>query len=230
MNMKSILYNQQGEKTGEIQLPENIFDVPMNFDLLHQAVRYYRNLQRRAIAKTKDRAEVRGGGKKPWKQKGTGRARHGSIRSPIWRGGGVTFGPNPEKKYLLKIPKRMRRKALNIVLSQKLKDGEIVFLDKIDVSAPKTKLAADFLCNLSKIKKDIEKKKTMIVLHKKNENILKSTKNIACLSVIIADSSNTYSFLKNKYLVIEEDAVKEIKNRFAVNPAKKKWQKLKTKV
>jgi len=208
--MKSDLFNQSGEKIGEINLPEKIFNRALNSDLLHQAVLYYESLPRQLIAKTKNRSEVRGGGRKPWRQKGTGRARHGSIRSPLWKGGGVTFGPIPEKQYQTKLPKKFRRGALSVVLSQKQKEGEIIFIDKIKVLRPKTKAISEILKNLVKIKKDIDKKRIIFILAKRNENFLKAVRNIKKVSSIGMDSLNPYILLKNKYLVIEKEAIKQL--------------------
>jgi large subunit ribosomal protein L4 len=208
--MKSILYNQEGKDIGKVDLPDEVFNAEINFDLLHQAVRYYEALQRRPIAKTKTRAEARGGGRKPWRQKGTGRARHGSIRSPIWRGGGVTFGPTPQKSYQMKLPKKMRKKALFGVLSQKREDGKIIFLDKIKIEEAKTRKIKNLLKKLSKIKKDIEEKKTVFVLSQRNEELLRMVKNIPELSIVVVDSLNPYLLLKNKYIVIEQEAIKKL--------------------
>src|SRR6056297_2598122 len=138
--VKAKLYNLQGENKGEVDLNSEIFEVEVNEILVHQAVVAQRGSGRIKIAKTKTRDEVRGGGAKPWRQKGTGRARHGSIRSPIWRGGGVTHGPRTERNWYRKINKKMRDKALKIVLSQKLRDGEIIFVDQLAFDEPKTQL------------------------------------------------------------------------------------------
>ena len=222
--MKVPVYNQKGKEVDKIGLSEKMFDVKMNADLLHQAVCYYEALKRKPIAKTKDRSEVRGGGRKPWKQKGTGRARHGSTRSPIWKGGGVTFGPNLEKKYQKEFPKKMRKKALFITLSQKLKDKEIIFLDKLEIKEPKTKTAAEIL---KSFKEDFQNKKTAIVLSKKDEKILRAFKNLKNISTILAPSINAYFLLKNKYIIIEREAFDKIKNQKP--KIKDKKQILKTK-
>jgi len=208
--MKTDLYNQEGEKIGEIDLPDRIFNIKINPDLLHQAIRYYQFLSRQPIVKTKTRSEVRGGGRKPWRQKGTGRARHGSIRSPIWKGGGVTFGPSPEKKYQIKLPKKMRKKALYMVLSGKAKEGEIVILDKLNPKTAKTKEGVRLLENLSKIKKDIKDKKTVFALVHANEKFLKSISNLKNVSTIPLNSLNAYFLLKNKYLVMEKEGIRFI--------------------
>jgi len=136
-------YNQKGEEIGKTELPKEIFEVGLNSDLVYQVVLSQTANRRQVLAKTKDRSEVRGGGRKPWRQKGTGRARHGSIRSPIWKGGGVTFGPTTEKVFKKIIPKKMRRKALFMVLSAKAKENLILVLDKLEIEKPKTKSMID---------------------------------------------------------------------------------------
>jgi len=208
--MKIALHNQKGEKGGEIELSDKMFKVPLNSDLLHQVILYYERFSRRRIAKVKDRSEVRGGGKKPWRQKGTGRARHGSIRSPLWRKGGVTFGPTPEKKYQVRIPRRFKRKALFMALSRKLKDGEIIFIDKMQISEPKTRNFTEIFKSLTKVKKDINKKRVVLVLAKKDENLLKAAKNIKKVSLVGANSLNPYLLLKNKYLLIDKKAIEQL--------------------
>ena len=207
--MKADLFNQRGDKIEEIDLPDRIFSIAPTPDLLHQVVLYYRNLSRRVIAKTKDRSEVRGGGRKPWRQKGTGRARHGSIRSPLWRKGGITFGPRPEKKYQTRISREKRKKALFMVLSQKFKEGEIIFVEKIEDLGIKTKSFAKFFKNLTKIKKDILGKRTLFVLTNKNENIIKAARNLKNVSLVSINSLNPYLLLENKYLIIEKEAIEQ---------------------
>lgn len=210
--MKKPLYNQKGEKRGEMELPEKIFTIPLKPSLVHQVVLYYENLSRPPVAKTKDRGEVRGGGRKPWRQKGTGRARHGSIRSPIWRGGGTTFGPTPEKIYQIKIPKKIKKKALFMILSQKLRDEEIIFIDQIKIPGPKTKEIVEILKNLTKIKKGIDKKSVLLSLAERDQNILKAVKNVKKVALVGPQSLNPYILLKNKYIVIEKDAIEQIRN------------------
>src|SRR3989338_8555313 len=149
--MDAQVYNQKGEAVGKIKIPESIFGVRWNSDLVHQVVTSMLSSKRKGTAHAKTRGEVRGGGKKPWKQKGTGRARHGSSRSPIWVGGGVTHGPRNEKNYFRKVNKKMKTKALLTVLSRKFRDGEVAFVDEISLKEPKTKLAIRTLVSLSKI-------------------------------------------------------------------------------
>ena len=147
--METKIYNQKGKEAGKITLPEEVFGLPWNADLVHQVVTSMLANARTPVAHTKTRGEIRGGGKKPWKQKGTGRARHGSTRSPIWVGGGVTHGPRNDKIYARKINRKMKAKALYTILSKKAKDGEILFVDALSFSAPKTVEAKEILKNLS---------------------------------------------------------------------------------
>ncbi len=209
--MKAVLYNQKAQKLGEFQVPKEVFGVSVKEALLNEVVRYYQALQRSLTAKTKDRSEVSGGGKKPWRQKGTGRARHGSRRSPIWIGGGVTFGPTTEKKYKFKINKKSLKKALKGVLTRKLKDEEILFLDKIEIQDGKSKSLNNILNTLSKIKKDIKNKKIILILEKKNEKVLRASRNIKNIFTIPSDSLNPYFLLKAKYIIFEKEAIKNIK-------------------
>jgi len=176
--MSEIIYNQEGKEVGKAKLPAEVFDVPMNKDLVHQVVVAQTANARQVLAHTKDRSEARGGGTKPWRQKGTGRARHGSIRSPIWRGGGVTFGPTKERVFAKKINKKMKRKALLIVLSSKKRDKEMVLLDKLELAQSKTKQIMEIFNNLkTKIKKDLTKG-TLIVLSTSDQKITRAIKNI----------------------------------------------------
>lgn len=223
--MEVDIYNQEGRKTGKIKVNDKIFGIKVNPALLYEMVRYYEVNRRKGTAKVKDRSEVSGGGKKPWRQKGTGRARHGSIRSPLWKGGGVTFGPSPEKKYEIKMNKKARRKALFGVLSGKLRDKEIIFLDKIEIKNPKTKEGVNLLDNLSKIIKDIKEKTCAFVLKEKDDNFLKAISNIKKVFTIPSDSLNPYFLLKTKYLVIEKDAIDVIEKKYLKEKDKEKKQK-----
>jgi len=211
--MKADLFNQEGEKVGEINLPKEIFNIPFNSNLVHQAVLYYQALKRKPTASTKDRSEVSGGGRKPWRQKGTGRARHGSIRSPIWKGGGVTFGPIQEKKYEKKLPSKMRRKALFMVLSQKLQDGEIIFLDDLKFDNLKTKSAQKIIDNLSRIKTDLKDKSKLILLDDSHKDYLKFFSNIKNIGFCEPTSLNPYILLLKKYLIIEKGAIEKFKDK-----------------
>lgn len=206
--MDTPLYNIEGKKVGVVALPDNIFGVRWNADLVKQVADSLLSAKRKNVAHTKDRSEVRGGGKKPWRQKGTGRARHGSIRSPIWVGGGVTGGPRNEKNFDRKVSKKMRVRALYTILSQKLRDKEVFFLDSIKLIEPKTKIAVKTLQSLSSIKgfeKIFSKKNnaTVIALSDKNKETERAFGNLGNVSVLEARNLNPLSLLEYKYLVIE---------------------------
>ncbi len=209
--IKVITYNLEGEKSGTIELPENIFGVKISNDLIHQAVNTQMANKRYHFADAKDRSEVRGGGKKPWRQKGTGRARHGSIRSPLWRGGGVTFGPLKERIFKKKINKKAKRKALFMVLSSKVNDKELIILDELKINEPKTKIMAGIL---DKIFKENEKPRVLIAIPKKEENIIRSAKNIADSKIILADSLNIIDLLSYKYLLLDKEGIKVIEKTY----------------
>lgn len=202
------IYNTEGKKVGTAKLPPEIFDVKINPDLIQQAVVTQRANARQILAHTKDRSEVRGGGKKPWRQKGTGRARHGSIRSPLWRGGGVTFGPRKERIFKKKINKKMKRKALFMVLTSKVKDNELILLDKLELKEPKTKLMTNVL---EKVKSS---KSVLIVIPKSDANIIRAARNIPHIKTLLADSLNVIDLLSFKYLLMPEDAIKVIEKTY----------------
>lgn len=221
VSLSAPIFTQEGKEAGTIELPAKVFGAPWRADLVHQVVVGMEGNARMQTAHTKNRGEVRGGGRKPWKQKGTGRARHGSSRSPIWRGGGVTFGPRSEKKYERTIPKRMRAEALASVLSKKLQDGEILFVESLNLKAPKTADAVKIMQALSKVQgfNRIESKKknaALVLLGGKNENIVKSFRNIGSIAVDEARNLNVVTALKSMYLVVEKpkDAVAFFTSRF----------------
>ena len=197
-----------GKKSGTVALPENIFGVHWNADLVKQVSNSLLSSKRKPVAHTKDRGDVRGGGKKPWQQKGTGRARHGSIRSPIWVGGGVTGGPRKEKNFERKVSKKMRVKALYTIISQKLRDGEVLFVDSIKLSEPKTKRAIEALHSLSTVKGfdhlfSKRNNATVIALSSKNKETERAFSNLGNIEVIEARNLNPLLLLEYKYLVIE---------------------------
>ena len=208
--MKVDTYNQKGEVSGSAVLPKEIFQVPMNADLVHQVLISQRANKRQVSAHTKDRSEVRGGGRKPWMQKGTGRARVGSIRSPLWKGGGVTGGPRNEKVYEREIPKKMRRKALYMVLSQKVKNNLLVVLDKMEIKVPKTKEMAQIIEKLP------AGKASRLVVSSDNKNIFMAARNIKKTGVSEARNLNLVDLLNYKYLLISKDGIKEIENTFSL--------------
>jgi large subunit ribosomal protein L4 len=209
--LKSDVYNLEGEKTGTITLPEDIFNVEINDDIIYQVVNVQIANNRQKLAHTKNRGDVRGGGKKPWRQKGTGRARHGSIRSPLWRGGGVTFGPRNEKNFSRKINKKIRQKALFMALTSKVRDKELIVLDDLKISEPKTKLMAKII---SKIFKKEQRPSILLAIPEKNENLIKASKNIAKVKTILADSLNVLDLLSFKYLLLDKEAIKVIEKTY----------------
>lgn len=212
--MKQVIYNQKGEEVGKVELPADIFGLELNKDLVHQVVVAQMSNARKVIAHTKDRSERRGGGRKPWRQKGTGRARHGSIRSPIWRGGGISFGPTKEKVFTKKINKKMKQKALFMALSSKIKDKEMVLLDKLEMKEAKTKSMTEILNNLkNKLKKDLTKS-VLIVLPKTDLKVIRANNNIAKTKTIRADSLNVLDILNYKYFLMIQDSIDVIKETY----------------
>ncbi len=205
--METKIYNTEGKEVDSLKLPESIFGLPWNADLVHTVYTSLTSSARENIAHTKTRGEVAGGGKKPWKQKGTGRARHGSIRSPLWVGGGVAHGPRNDKNFFRKVNKKEKIKALFTVLSAKLKEKEIFLIDEIKIKDPKTKLAVGALHDLSKIKglESLNKKSknsAIIALGAKDQKIDLAFRNIGNISIEEMRNINLISLLQNKYLII----------------------------
>lgn len=211
--MQVKVYNQQGEETGTMDLPDGIFGVKWNADLVHQVVTSYAANRRRGTAHAKTRGEVRGGGKKPWRQKGTGRARHGSIRSPIWKGGGVTHGPRTEKNYEKKINKKMAKKALWTVLSAKARDDEIVVMDEMNFPEAKTKHAAAMFKKFSRKEEfsRIEKGNgVLVLLAGKDTAARRALHNLPYTGVEEARNLNAYRALQYKYLLFPKHAIEAL--------------------
>lgn len=205
--MESKIYNQEGKESGKITLPESVFGLAWNADLVHQVLVSMQANLRTPVAHVKDRGEVRGGGKKPWRQKGTGRARHGSIRSPLWSGGGVTHGPNKDKVFARKINKTMKAKALYVVLSKKFKDNEVLFVDSLALKAAKTKEAKTVLGALAGIKgfEYITKKNKNafhLALPKKEVSVERSFANFNNMSMGEMRNLNVLDVMNVKYVVI----------------------------
>jgi len=206
--MKASIYDTKGKEVKKVDLPETVFDLPWNADLVHQVVVSLESNKRQGSAHTKDRSEVRGGGKKPWKQKGTGRARHGSRRSPIWVGGGVTFGPRNDKDYSKKINRKMKVKAFNTILSQKVRDGEIIFVDALSFETPKTKDAKEVLKSLSTIKgcetlATKRKNAAVIATSDYNETSFRSFRNFGNIKLNALNDIDLIDVVNHKYLIIE---------------------------
>lgn len=207
--MKTKVFTQTGTEQGNVTLPETVFNVAWNADLVHEVVVSMQSNERSGTAHTKDRGEVSGGGKKPWRQKGTGRARHGSRRSPIWAGGGVAHGPRNEKDYSKKINQKAKQKALAITLSKKLADGEMIFVDAFTFGAPKSadaKAAVAALAKGSGVEALTTKRKNaaLIVLGERNENTEKSFRNFGNMAVVQAKDVNPVDLLTYKYVVVAD--------------------------
>ena len=194
--------NIKGEKVSDITLNENVFGITPNDTVLYDAIRLTRNAQRQSTASTKTRSEVRGGGRKPWRQKGTGNARQGSIRAPHWVGGGVVFGPTPQKNYKLKMNRKERRLALKSALSLKAQNKELVVLDNITLESLKTK-------DVKKLVQDLELVgKILFVTSEDNENLYMATRNLGYAYVILANEINAFDLVNADVVVCDEAAVK----------------------
>jgi large subunit ribosomal protein L4 len=205
--METQIYNQKGKSVGTLPLPESVFGLPWNGDLVHQVVTAMQANARTPVAHTKFRGEVSGGGRKPWRQKGTGQARHGSTRSPIWRTGGVTHGPRNEKSYEQKINKKAKAKALSVVLSEKFRNGQILFVEELSIKNIKTKDAVAIVNDLSKIKgfeKIVGGKKanTYITIPAKTESIKKSFANIPTVEINEVRNLNPVDLMNHRYIII----------------------------
>ncbi len=205
---KIAVHNSKGEQVGEMELSPAIFAAPVNKAAVHEVVVAYLANQRRGTASTKTRGMVRGGGRKPWRQKGTGRARHGSIRSPIWTGGGTVFGPHP-RDYSVRLPKKLKRVALRSALTTKYNNNEIIVLDQLSMETPRTKDVVQLLKNLK-----VEGKAVLITADP-SPAVYKSARNIPGVSTGIADNINTYQVLNSGSLILTRDAVARIEEVFA---------------
>ena len=207
--LKVAVYNQEGTKVKDTELNETIFGIEPNNQAIFDMVLLQRASWRQGTHKVKNRTEVRGGGRKPWRQKGTGRARQGSIRAPQWRGGGVVFGPNTNRNYKLKMNRKVRRLALKSALSQKVIDNEMMVLDNIVMDAPKTKAMIKVLENLE------ANRKTLIVMDEVNENVALSARNIPGVKVINSKGLNVYDILDSTKMLITEGAIKAVEEVLA---------------
>lgn len=199
--------NTSKEKLEEIELSESVFGAEVKEHAVYEAVKNTLANRRQGTKSALTRAEVRGGGRKPWRQKGTGRARQGSIRSPQWRGGGVVFAPKP-RDYSYSIPKKVRRAALKSVLSQKLADNEIIVLDSLSLDKISTKSAAQIL-------RKLDVKSACVVTSEKDDTIIRSFRNIPKINVLSANNLNVYDLLNREFLVVTKDALKVIEEVYA---------------
>lgn len=208
--MEVTLYKQDGTQSGTINLPEELFGVSMNEGLVHEVLMAQEANARVILSNTKDRSEVRGGGKKPWKQKGTGRARHGSRRSPIWVGGGITFGPTLFRNFGKKINKKAKRKALSIVLSDKVREGLFVAVENVTLPEAKTKYVSALRTKLPGANDT-----ALVVITKEDQDFYRAARNIPKMDTILATSLNVKDLLKYTYLIASKDAVEQIKTTYA---------------
>lgn len=215
MSLKVPVYNSKGEKKGEVELNAAIFGSKVNTGLMHQALLLQQANARNPIAHTKRRGEVRGGGKKPWRQKGTGRARQGSIRAPHWKGGGVAFGPRNTRNFTIMMPQKQRRAALFSALSEKANLKHIFVLEGYESKTIKTKAFAEMIKALP-----IERK-VLIVIPEKNETIQKSSRNLPCAKTILASYLNVRDVLKYGSLMFLKEALPKIEDTFLKASAKK---------
>ncbi|MFA6410552.1 MAG: 50S ribosomal protein L4 [Candidatus Buchananbacteria bacterium] len=227
--IKATVYNLSGEKVKEMDLNPAVFGIAVKPELVTQAVVALQANRRQVLADTKDRSEVAGGGRKPWKQKGTGRARHGSTRSPLWRSGGITFGPTSERNFTQKVNKKANRKAILMCLSDKAANQKIILIDKLELEKAKTKKFFEILQNLDlrdkkstakkkeesagKTKKKLAKK-VLVIMPSKDEKIRRATKNVSRLETILANSLNVYDVLQANYLLIAVDSLPVIEKTF----------------
>jgi len=200
--------NVSGQRVGEIELNDSIFGIEVNQHVLYEAVKNYLANQRQGTQSAKTRSEVRGGGRKPYRQKGTGRARQGSLRSPNFVGGGVVFAPKP-RDYSYKLPKKVKRLAMKSALSSKVQNGEMIVLEELTMDAPKTKDMVSILKNINTAKK------ALIVLGDKNENVLKSARNIPGVATTIVNNLNVYEILKYDTFVVTKEAAQKIEEVYA---------------
>lgn len=211
--MKVPVYNQNAEAIGEVELNSKIFEVKPSLHLMSESVRVQASNARKGLANTKNRGEVSGGGKKPWKQKGTGRARAGSNRSPLWRGGGVTFGPTSDRNWELKINKKAKTKALFMSLSDKAKDGKLIIIDNLKLETPKTKEFVKILAAFDKALKGIGKKQ-MFLLPAKDESLVRASRNLPAINPTFAASLNITDVLKADTMLVMKDSLAVIEKTY----------------
>jgi large subunit ribosomal protein L4 len=207
---KANVFDKDGSSAGTVDLPKSLFEAEVNEFVVHEVIVAYLANQRQGTVNTKERSDVRGGGKKPWKQKGTGRARAGTIRSPLWRGGGTVFGPHP-RDHRLKVNKKVRRVALKSSLTTRAQDGNVLVVKSLAFDAPKTKTFAALL----KTMQAYPKKKTLVVLDKASEATIKSARNVAGVRLTAADKINTYDVVWADKIVVTSDALRRMEEVYA---------------
>jgi len=198
------VYNLEGKESGELELDPKVFDVEVNDTLVHEVMVAQMANSRQVLAHAKDRSEVRGGGRKPWRQKGTGRARAGSSRSPIWRGGGATFGPSKIANFSKKVNKKVRKQAVKMILSDKARDDMLLVLESFDITEAKTKLVADLIKKLS------VSKKVLVVTDKEDGKLIRASKNIINIETIGSNSLNVVDLLKKGNVIFSKKTIAEV--------------------
>jgi large subunit ribosomal protein L4 len=199
------VYNMDGAKVSQVDLADEIYNVPVKQHILHEVVTMQLAGKRAGTASTKGRSQVRGGGQKPYRQKGTGRSRAGTRNSPIWRGGGVVFGPKP-RNFAYKVPKKVRVQALKMALTAKLQENALIVVDKLDLEAVKTKKFVEIMGAL-------KAKEALIVTDRKLENLELSSRNVSDVKVVRSEGLNVYDILKFKHLILLEPSVKQLEGR-----------------
>ncbi|WP_425445983.1 50S ribosomal protein L4 [Dethiothermospora halolimnae] len=205
---KVALYNVSGQQIGDVELNESVFGVEVNKHVLYEVVKNQLANKRQGTQSAKTRTEVRGGGRKPWRQKGTGNARQGSIRAPQWAGGGVVFAPKP-RDYSYRLPKKVRRLGMKSALSSKVEDKNIIVLDELKLNQPKTKDVVNILKNIN------AEKKALIVMSEKDENLILSARNLGKVKTALVNTLNVYDLLNYDSLIITKDAVKKVEEVYA---------------
>ncbi len=202
------IVNTRGETVGELELNPNVFDAEVNENLLFEVSQMHASNRRKGTASTKTRSEIRGGGRKPWRQKGTGRARHGTIRSPLWAGGGVVFGPKP-RSYRYQLPRKMRRAAMRSALTSKLRSQELTVLNDLKLEEPKTRMINEILNNLD------ARGRVLLVTAGADENVYKSSRNIPRVNSAVANQINVYDVLNSDCIILTREAVARVEEVFA---------------
>ncbi len=216
--MKTTIYNQEGVESGQINLPKDVFELELNRDLVNQVIVSSLSNRRQVSAKAKGRGEVSGGGRKPWRQKGTGRARQGSIKSPLWKGGGVIFAPSADRNYKKKINKKVGHLALKMLLSYQVKNNNLAVVDQLVVAEKKTKLFKEIVEAMAgvfdKTKKDANRR-ILFVLESNNKTLYMAARNIKNVKITTAQDINIIDVVNSSCLVVEEKAVKSVVERLA---------------
>ena len=210
--MKITVHNQEGKEIKKMELSPAVFGIKPKKEVIHQVAMAQLTHQRRPWAHTKTRGEVRGGGRKPWRQKGTGRARVGSIRSPIWRGGGITFGPRSQRNFKQKINKKVRRLAFLMCLSDKVKNGKLYLLNKLEIPEIKTKYFTEIIKKILP-RASAKGGKIIFALAKKDDKLIKSSRNISNIKPVLVSNLNVIDLLENEYLLMTMEGIKKLEKR-----------------